>query len=466
MKRLFFILYIFLAFSICGQTNVSGGIYENTTWSISGSPYLVTSSIVVFPGKTLTIEPGVEVRITPDYSFNTGNFRYIEIRGTLIALGTSNAPIIFKSAVNESPGSRTWLGINIKGSQGATFQMDNFKLSDSFYGLYHDISQPGVTYNFNNCHFRNNNYAIQLNADLVYSNCLFEQNGVGQAAQLSYGTLTASNCQFLNNFCSFTWSNNVNVSNSLFQGNQNNIVGSPGQFSNCQFIENDFAFAESYGHIIQNCYFAQNNVGMDNSGGSNITNSLFENNITALKIGDNTNITNNEIINNQIGIAVTAYNPNSTVIENNKICSNIQYNLQNLTDKNFQVNANCFCSQDSTYIENFILDGYDDITKGLVNYAIYDDSCESVLDYIIKVQLGELSTTELNPVNTIEMMSQNGQLIGVKSTKDQNVYLYSLSGILISTFELNNGINHLVLPQTKGFFLLKTDSTGLLRIVL
>lgn len=175
------------------------------------------------------------------------------------------------------------MGLNIKGSQVATFQMNNFKLFDSYYGLYNDIGEPGVSYNFENCHFKNNNYAIQLNADINYYNCIFESNGVGQAAQLAYGSLTATNCQFLNNFCSFTWSNSVNVTNCLFQGNQNNIVGFPGIFANCQFIDNAIAFAEAYGHTIQNCYFAQNTIGIDNSGGSNISNCTFEYNNIALK---------------------------------------------------------------------------------------------------------------------------------------------------------------------------------------
>ena len=48
---------------------------------------------------------------------------------------------------------------------GGTVQMDRFKLFDSYYGLNNDIAQPGVAYNFTNCHFKNNNYAIQLNAD-------------------------------------------------------------------------------------------------------------------------------------------------------------------------------------------------------------------------------------------------------------------------------------------------------------
>ena len=244
MKKLLFTIFIIEKFISFGQTSVSGGIYQNTTWDMAGSPYLVTSSIVVFPGKTLTIEPGVQVLVTPDYSFNTGNLRYIEIRGNLVAVGTPNNPITFKSAANETLGMHSWMGISIKGSQGATFQLDNFNLFDSFNGLYNDFPEPGVSHSFNNCYFKNNNSAIQLNADMNYTNCFFESNGVGQAAQISYGSLTATNCQFLNNFCSFTWSNSVNVTNCLFQGNQNNIVGSPGIFDNCQFINNDFEMIE------------------------------------------------------------------------------------------------------------------------------------------------------------------------------------------------------------------------------
>jgi hypothetical protein len=358
------------------------------------------------------------------------------------------------------------MGINIKGSQGATFQLDNFNLFDSFNGLYNDVPEPGVSHTFNNCYFKNNNSAIQLNADMIYSNCFFESNGVGQAAQISFGTLTATNCQFLNNVCSFTWSNSVNVTNCVFQRNQNNIVGSPGVFDNCQFINNDFGFTEAYGHTIQNCYFSQNEVGVENTGGSTITNSVFENNTIALKIADNTSVTNNEIVNNQIGIAVTAYNPTSTIISDNKICFNTQYNLQNLTDKNFQVNANCFCSQDSTYIESFILDGYDDITRGLVNYAIYDDSCESILNYIVKVQLDELELSELNIENAIELHAQNGQLLTIKSNRNQKVTLLSLSGAVISSFDISEVIIELTLPLSSGLYLLKSTTGDLLKIVL
>lgn len=451
-----------LIVSICltnfAQTTVSGGIYQNTTWTSVGSPYLMTGSMVVFPGVTLTIEPGVEVLVTPNYSFNTGNLRYLEIRGSLIAVGTDTAPIVFKTTDASILGQQTWYGINIKGSQGGNIQMDRFRLHDSFYGIANDISQPGVSYNWTNCQFKNNNYGIQLNADLVFNGCLFENNGVGQAAQILYGSLTAENCQFIKNFCSFTWSNNINVNNCLFEGNGNNIVGSPGIITNCQFIDNDFGLAEAYGHTIQNCYFEGNGVAIDNTGGANISNTTFDSNTLAVRLGDASTLINNIITNNGVGVAVLAYSPNSTLIENNTICYNTDYNLQNLTDKNFQVNANCFCSQDSAYIENLILDGYDDITRGLVNYAIYDDSCANVLDYVVKINLdGGAGLTNLQP-NSWRLKGQDANSLYIESTQATRLELMNAIGQVQKVITLQKGENQILTNAfPSGIYFLKNE---------
>src|SRR5438105_3566521 len=74
------ILFTVLSFAAKSQTNVSGGIYTNTTWTLANSPYIIIDTVVVFPGVTLTIEPGIVVKFA--------NNKRLEIRqASLIAVG-------------------------------------------------------------------------------------------------------------------------------------------------------------------------------------------------------------------------------------------------------------------------------------------------------------------------------------------------------------------------------------------
>jgi hypothetical protein len=463
MKSFILTLVLLVFGTSQAQTVVGGGIYANTTWTAANSPYLLTQSLVIFPGKTLTIEPGTVVRVTADQSFNTGNYIYLEVRGNLNAIGTTSSPITFTSTIlgNES----NWLGIRIKGSQGGLVAMDHYKLTNSFYGLHNDIAEPGVSYNFNGCEFKNNQYAIQLNADMVYSNCLFEGNGVGNAAQISYGSLTASNCQFLNNFCSFTWSNNINVSNCTFTGNENNIVGSPGTITDCIFNNNTNAITESNGQTIVNCSFENNQIGIDASGSMTVNNCFFQGNGTAMRMGDNSLITNNQIVNNDRGIVVTGWSPNTMIISDNIICSNNLYNLENATDKNFDVNANCFCSSDSSYIEGLIYDGYDDITRGLVNYAIYDDSCQNVLEYVVKVNLGGSANIETTNISDFHAYFVSLNELMIISEKDQIIQLYDGLGRKINQYPIVSGKNSIKSPVSSGLLFLEGEAGTRQRLI-
>ena len=45
------ILITVFSFAVNAQTNVSGGIFSNTTWTLAGSPYIVTNTVVVFPAE-------------------------------------------------------------------------------------------------------------------------------------------------------------------------------------------------------------------------------------------------------------------------------------------------------------------------------------------------------------------------------------------------------------------------------
>jgi hypothetical protein len=78
------------------ETTTGGRIDVDTIWTLSGSPYIVTSTIQVYGTATdlvtLTIEPGVEVRFNNYVALNVG---YNSNRGALIAKGTPENPIVF-----------------------------------------------------------------------------------------------------------------------------------------------------------------------------------------------------------------------------------------------------------------------------------------------------------------------------------------------------------------------------------
>lgn len=93
------------ATSASPQGEVSGTISEDTTWTLTGSPYVVTGDVTVNPDITLLIEPGVEVRFDGNYAIN--------VQGTLDAEGTEAQPIRFTSN-QPTPTAGDWAMIDFR----------------------------------------------------------------------------------------------------------------------------------------------------------------------------------------------------------------------------------------------------------------------------------------------------------------------------------------------------------------
>ena len=82
---------------------IHGNVTAATTWYAMGLPYIVDlGNVAVNGATTLTIKTGVIIRLNGGY--------YLDVNGTLTAIGTAGAPILFTSnAATPSPGD--WGGI-------------------------------------------------------------------------------------------------------------------------------------------------------------------------------------------------------------------------------------------------------------------------------------------------------------------------------------------------------------------
>jgi len=128
------ILFLLLPTIIYAQTNVSGFISTNTTWTLSGSPYIVIGNTLVSHGSTLTIEPGVVVKFNAD--------KALQIDGELLAIGTPQSRIKFTSNLS-NPSSGDWAKIHFSDTcVSAAFDLTGNYLSGSIM-KYCDVEYAG-----------------------------------------------------------------------------------------------------------------------------------------------------------------------------------------------------------------------------------------------------------------------------------------------------------------------------------
>jgi len=161
-------------------------ISTDTTWTLAGSPYRLffdgQRRPTVAAGAVLTIEPGV--KIIPQ----GGNYTALEIKGTLNAIATSGAPIIFTSIADAddstgSPQKGDWL--NIAFSEGSRGDLDYVEFRYGGQGLERPVKEMvkivGATVNINHSKFENSQgIALRLvDSNGVVENSVFSDNACG-----------------------------------------------------------------------------------------------------------------------------------------------------------------------------------------------------------------------------------------------------------------------------------------------
>ena len=470
---------LFLSILVCGiasaQTNVSGGIFSNTAWTKVNSPYIVTDTVVVFPGVTLTIQPGVVVKFD--------SLIQLEIRqGKLIALGTAIDSITFTSN-DPTPGN------------------DSFPSPAFYSGIY--LNGGNLASQFNFCNFQyaavaintsNINFSYVLN--VKNSNINFNSVGI----YCDYIAVDIDSCNFINNssqglFCSgstgvinnsFFFKNQLAVSqpgiimNSIADSNQVGIIVSGGKILNC-IVRNNQTGIESNGSKIDNCTISNNQIGIISKGDSIKNSTLDSNSISAIKFDnpaitvynciitnngvglDNNNgyfiqsVKKNTIENNLIGIQLGLANSN---IMCNKICNNSIYDLNYTGTGNTTVAYNYWCTIDSASTAAVIYDGYDNVNYGLVTFLPIDSTC------YLPVSINEFTIFLFD----IFPNPSNGKFEIQSSEKIAAAEIFNLVGEKIYSFRMNSGKVEIDLSrQEKGVYFIKINSekgTAVRKIIL
>lgn len=168
------LLLLIAAISLLSPTlraQVSGSIASDTTWTESSSPVLVSGTVVVPSGRTLSIESGTIV------TFAAGSGLVVE--GKLVATGTAADTIVFTSSA-PSPSRGDWNGIEFRNTSnvGSTLRYVRVEWTgagSSQAAIYYGTGAYGVA--LENIHVRESSGdGVNLRASsLAITDSRFEQ---------------------------------------------------------------------------------------------------------------------------------------------------------------------------------------------------------------------------------------------------------------------------------------------------
>ena len=183
-----FLALLALLLGVCaaraGEPTALERLQGKVVLTAAKSPYLVTHSLIMGAKDTLTIEPGVELRVD--------GYLKLMLRGVVRIQGTAKNPVRIVSAKEDA----NWMGLHlitddrpveIRGLvvedafrntvSSATGIIAQSRFSDNYYGLWIE-SAPGLA--LEDCDFTGNRYGLTLEKGaLAISKSRIDENVVG-----------------------------------------------------------------------------------------------------------------------------------------------------------------------------------------------------------------------------------------------------------------------------------------------
>ncbi len=152
------------------QTEISGTIGVDTTWSPISSPYYVLDDVTVEEDVTLSIQPGVKII----FMNNSG----LIVKGMMIADGASSDSLITFTSGQEFPKPGDWKGILFKNTNNDKSQLRYTKVEYGEVGVDCFSSSPRIS----DCIITSNNTGIRttdVSQTMTLEHNLISNNIVG-----------------------------------------------------------------------------------------------------------------------------------------------------------------------------------------------------------------------------------------------------------------------------------------------
>jgi len=166
------------------ETIISEDITSDTTWQRASSPYILDGSRTVAENTTLTIEPGVTVKMRAQAD-DKGVFG---VTGRLNAVGTATDPIIFTSEADSEVGE--WSGILFmqQGTERASGQLEHVIVRNggrSMANIKLYMGADVVILDSEISHSKSNGIEVQLNSSLDIRDTVISHNEIGLSVSQS-----------------------------------------------------------------------------------------------------------------------------------------------------------------------------------------------------------------------------------------------------------------------------------------
>ena len=178
-----------------GECTLPLVLQNDTTLTLSCSPYLAVGTTHVASGATLTIEPGVEIWFPEEAS--------LIIEGSLQAMGTNDAPIVFKA--NQNVGVTAWGHIKFSESTGVNI-LHNIVIEDATNGAHPVHDRAALTAWFSDVDLNQalltNNHSNPIYAEysnVTLTNSTIHSDVTGDLINVKYGSAFIENCTFIGN---------------------------------------------------------------------------------------------------------------------------------------------------------------------------------------------------------------------------------------------------------------------------